>query len=111
MEKRKVPDITNLRRHLRLSVQFRSLLSNPGHPDAVGMVVDISPHGCRIRSTSPVFIGMPLRLLIEVPEEESPICVERAAVRWVRGQQFGLEFVTFATPEYERLARVVQALQ
>lgn len=101
----------NLRRHLRLPVQFRSLLSNPGHPDAVGMVTDISLHGCRIRSTNPVFIGMPLRLLIEVPEEKSPICVEQAAVRWVRGQQFGLEFVTFATPEYERLSRVVQTLE
>ena len=87
------------------------MLSNPGHPDAVGVVTDISPHGCRIRSTSPVSIGMPVRLLIEVPEEESPICVEQAAVRWVRGQQFGLEFVTFAKPEYERLSRVVQALE
>ncbi len=101
----------NLRRHLRLPVQFRSVLSNPGHPDAVGTVMDISPHGCRIRSTSPVSIGMPLRLLIEVPEETSPICVEQAVVRWVRGQQFGLEFVTFATSEHERLSRVVQALE
>jgi len=54
---------------------------------------------------------MPLRLLIEVPEETSPICVEQAVVRWVRGQQFGLEFVTFATSEHERLSRVVQALE
>lgn len=101
----------NRRRHLRRPFQFRSVLSNPGHPDAAGLMMDLSLHGCRIRSTSPVFIGMPLRLLIEVPEKESPICVERAAVRWVRGQQFGLEFVTFATPEYERLSRVVQALE
>ena len=50
-----------------------------------------------------------MRLRIMMPDEEQPLEIKRAAVRWTSGQEFGLEF-TFVEAEGElRLRHFVQA--
>jgi hypothetical protein len=95
----------------RFKVRLRTHQSANDHPDMNGTVLDLSLHGCRIGSTTPVNPGMVFSLRIEVPGCEQPIQIERAEVRWVKAMEFGLSFYAFTTNAYERLVAVIQQLQ
>jgi hypothetical protein len=41
-----------------------------------------------------VFSGMYVSLRLDVPGETLPILIERAAVRWNRGREVGVGFIT-----------------
>lgn len=56
------------------------------------------------------FTGMQVELLIELPGEPTPIHISRGAVRWSGSQGIGVEFLTVAPAEQERLKRVVEQL-
>ncbi|MEK9142763.1 MAG: PilZ domain-containing protein, partial [Nitrospirota bacterium] len=56
------------------------------------------------------FTGMQVELLIELPGEPTPIHISRGAVRWSGSQGIGVEFLTVAPTEQERIKRVVEQL-
>jgi hypothetical protein len=70
-------------------------------------VKDLSLKGCRLESTIRPFTGMQVELLIELPGEATPIHISRGVVRWSGSQGIGVEFLTVAPPEQERLKRLV----
>ena len=71
-------------------------------------VKDLSLKGCRLESVVRPFTGMQVELLLELPGEATPIHVSKATVRWSGSQGIGIEFLTLAPPEQERLKRVVE---
>jgi hypothetical protein len=73
-------------------------------------VKDLSLKGCRLESVVRPFTGMQVELLIELPGESTPIHISRGAVRWSGSLGFGVEFLTVASAEQERLKRVVEQL-
>ncbi|MCS6304352.1 MAG: PilZ domain-containing protein [Nitrospira sp.] len=73
-------------------------------------VKDLSLKGCRLESVVRPFTGMQVELLIELPGEPTPIHVNRGAVRWSGSHGIGVEFLTVAPHEQERLKRVVEQL-
>ena len=73
-------------------------------------VKDLSLRGCRLESVVRPFTGMQVELLIELPGELIPIHISRGAVRWSGSHGIGVEFLTVAPPEQERLKRVVEQL-
>lgn len=73
-------------------------------------VKDLSLKGCRLESTIRPFTGMQVELLIELPDEPTPIHISRGTVRWSGSQGIGIEFLTVAPAEQERLKRVVDQL-
>lgn len=73
-------------------------------------VKDLSLRGCRLESVVRPFTGMQVELLIELPGEPTPIHISRGTVRWSGSQGIGIEFLTVAPPEQERLKRVVEQL-
>lgn len=73
-------------------------------------VKDLSLKGCRLESLVQPFTGMQVELLIELPGEPTPIHISRGAVRWSGSQGIGVEFLTVAPAEQERLKRVVEQL-
>lgn len=93
-----------------MKVRLRSSRSAGDYPAMNGTVLDLSLFGCRIRSTTPVNPGSEFTLRIEVPGCQKPIEIERANVRWVRGQECGLSFLAFTTKAYECLIGVIQQL-
>ncbi len=99
------------RKDPRFPVRLRSSRSADDHPATDGTVLDLSLLGCRIGSTTPVYPGMVFTLHMEVPGSEEPIQIERAEVRWVRGDEFGLSFLAFTTKAYECLVEIIQQLQ
>ena len=79
-----------------------------GKKDLKGLTSDLSLGGCRITSNLAVRSGQHLTLRLHLPGQESPIVVERAAVRWVVGKDFGLQFMLLVSSERERLEGLLQ---
>lgn len=99
-----------LRRHPRFRVQFRSTFA--GYQiEGEGKAIDLSQGGCKIESDLRVPASATLELRLYVPDLDWPVRVEQAAVKWARGQQFGLEFVRLLPKEEETLLRVVKDLE
>lgn len=73
-------------------------------------VKDLSLKGCRLESVVRPFTGMQVELLIEMPGEATPIHISKGTVRWSGSQGIGVEFLTMAPAEQERLKRVVEQL-
>ena len=99
----------DLRRQQRFPVHFQSVLSGQPRGESVGM--NLSKSGCRAKTDSQVYSGMQVSLRFDVPGETSPICVERAAVRWNREGELGVGFITVALPHQERLDQLLKRLK
>jgi hypothetical protein len=100
-----------LRKNLRFHVQFRSSFSSVGMVGGEGDIVDLSISGCRIESVTDVQPGASLEVRIVTKAQEPPLQIQQAIVRWKRGRQFGLEFVTMDTGEWARLQRTMKQIE
>jgi PilZ domain len=99
------------RKHPRFPVQFRSSFSSANIVSGDGNLGDLSIRGCRVFSMTEVKAGTTLQLRVEVSEEEPPLQVNQAVVRWYRDSSFGLEFVSLTADEWARLQHVVKELE
>jgi PilZ domain len=70
---------------------------------AKGLLVDASREGLRIESNVPVHIGMRLALVLFLPQDQEPLMIEEATVKWVCGKHFGVQFVKWSTSAEARL--------
>ena len=100
---------SNRRAMPRLRGQFRAAFSDT-KLEGNGVMLDLSPSGCRIESPNPVEPGTSLELHIYAPDFRWPIMVEEATVQWVRGQTFGLAFFRIKEAEQQRLGKMVRTL-
>lgn len=73
-------------------------------------VKDLSLKGCRLESVVRPFTGMQVELLVQLPGEATPIHITKATVRWSGSQGIGVEFLTVAPSEQERLKQMVEQL-
>ena len=99
------------RKNIRFRVQFRSSFSSIAMVGGEGSLVDLSLRGCRIESPTDVQPGASLEVRIAAREHEPSIQIQQALVRWSRGRQFGLEFVTMAPEEWARLQHTVKQIE
>ena len=74
-----------------------------GRDSAEGALLDLSRTGARLSSVYPVqprdYLSLSLSLPFQVPSLE----VILAAVRWVQGRNFGVEFIQITESEQSRL--------
>ncbi|MBS0169747.1 MAG: PilZ domain-containing protein [Nitrospira sp.] len=75
-----------------------------------GMAWNLSLTGWRVDGTHPVEPGMLVTFCIFLPDQHSTVFVERAIVRWSRGQEFGIEVESIKADERARLEQFVTAL-
>lgn len=101
----------DLRRHQRFPVHFHTVFSLPTLGESVGTVVNLSESGCCIETDIQVYTGIQVSLRLDVPGEEVPIHIERAAVRWGRGNELGVGFITLTSPHRERLGQFLARLK
>jgi hypothetical protein len=99
------------RKDLRFPVKFRSSFSSVGMVGGEGRVVDLSTRGCRIESSIDVQPGASLEVQIKTIEDNPPIQIQAAVVRWCREQQFGLEFEVIAPTEWAHLQAIVKQIE
>lgn len=102
--------VMDQRKYQRFPVRFRSSFSSVNTVEGEGTVLDLSIRGCRVSSKTAVSPGTNLVLHLHV-SDPAPIRVAAASVRWVRGREFGLEFVDMDNGEWKRLCQVVKDLE
>jgi hypothetical protein len=101
----------DLRRQQRFPVHFQSVLSGQPRGESVGTIMNLSKSGCHVKTDSQFYSGMQVSLRFDVPGETSPVFIERAAVRWNRGDELGVGFITVAPPHKERLDQLLERLK
>lgn len=76
-----------------------------------GSVRDLSVRGCRVESMISPFTGMQVTVVLHVVGEVSPVTIENAAIRWCGSHGIGMEFLSVAKADQDRLNRIVQHLE
>lgn len=100
------------RKFSRFHVQFKVTLSfSQGEAGGEGRLVNLALGGAGIRSAKRVVTGDFVALRIFPPDTETPIAVESAAVRWVQGPEFGVEFLKVQPAERQRLEELLKQLE
>lgn len=99
------------RRFPRFPVQFRSSFNSINVVGGEGEVLDLSFRGCRVFSVVQVQPGTTLELRIHTSDQEPPIVVDQAVVRWDRNRHFGLEFASLRPDEWARLQHTVKEIE
>jgi PilZ domain len=75
-----------------------------------GILLDLSPTGCKIRSDIALSAGAYLALQIAVAHEPIPLAVEVSVVRWCKEGHFGVEFLRYSKGDRERVTNLVGIL-
>jgi hypothetical protein len=75
-----------------------------------GVLLDLSPTGCRLRSDIALNTGTYLALQIAISQEPTPLAVEVSVVRWCKDGHFGVEFLRYSQGDRERVTNLVAAL-
>jgi len=101
----------DLRRQQRFPVHFQSVLSGQPRSESVGTITNLSKSGCRVKTDAKVYSGLQVSLRFDVPDETSPLCIERAAVRWSRGGELGMGFITVTSAHQERLDQLLTRMK
>ena len=99
-----------LRLHKRFPVHFHSAFTGPKLAESVGTILNLSKQGCLIEIASQVYTGMHITLHMDVPGAVSAIHIERAAMRWNRGGEIGVGFITVAPPNQKRVDELLERM-
>ncbi len=83
---------------LRCTLGFSS-----GEIEGDATITNISTSGCRAESDINMAEGLVVQVIIQLPGQSPPVKIERASVRWVSGNAFGLNFILFFPSERARL--------
>lgn len=67
-------------------------------------MINVSPAGMDIIGNYEVTVGLNLSLRIFLPQQTRPLYVRLAVVRWVHGQEFGVELLTLTSLAQKELA-------
>lgn len=95
------------RRGRRVKVPCRFFFFGQDDFEGEGTVLDISTSGLKASSSIALQIGMLLKLSLFLPDYKWPLRVDEAIVRWVNGQDVGIEFTSVRPAQQERLRALV----
>ena len=76
-----------------------------------GILHNLSQTGCRIECERSVLEGSYITIRLLLPDDGRSLSIDLAAVRWVREQYFGIEFLRISTIGQVRLERILRQRQ
>lgn len=88
---------------MTMKVHYRGALATMSHESGEGRLLDLSLEGCRIESARQVPVNTYLSLRLLLSPNELPILVDLVAVRWTRGTNCGVHFLSVQPLQAERL--------
>ncbi|HJU09936.1 MAG TPA: PilZ domain-containing protein [Candidatus Binataceae bacterium] len=91
------------RRGRRLAMSRRLFFFGDDEFEGEATVLDLSTNGCKAMSHTEVKVGMSLKLSLFLQDQQWPLRIDHAVVRWVEGPNFGLEFTGIRPAQRERL--------
>ncbi len=103
----------------RFWVHFPISLLQDGAMIGAGTGYDLSAGGCTVESRATVRKGDHVALQLYLPDHHlpdhqdrtTPLMVEVAVVRWISQQKCGLEFISLASGDQQRLRQYIKTLQ
>ena len=95
------------RRGRRISLGCRLFFFGDDDFEGEATVLDISTHGCRARSLTEVKAGISLKVSLFLQDQQWPLRIDEAIVRWTDGEVFGLEFAGIRPSQRERLRALI----
>ena len=98
------------RKHTRFAVQLPVSFKDDQLSHG-GTILNVSAEGCAITSEAVVEMAVYLQLTMQLREQEEPVQVDLAAVRWASARRFGVEFIKIRPEEVERLKKFVKMLE
>ena len=81
-----------------------------GDREGTGIIHNLSGNGCRIASSVEIQAGQYLSLTLHPGDNQPPIAVDVAEVRWVNPLGFGVAFRSFNAAEQDRLLLFINNL-
>lgn len=100
------------RKHPRVDVKFKVTLAfSGGRTEGEGCIVNLSEGGCAVQGNKRVPERAMLNLSIFPPGRPLPIVIPSAAVRWVRGWEFGIEFVGLSPELRAEIKKLLEDLK
>ena len=96
-------------RHSRRSPVECSVTYHAGPVEGHGTVWNLSQNGWKLSGDVPLRVGETCSLTVNLPNQDR-IVVTVAIVRWVRGQEYGLETLVVEKQMYSRLKHVINRL-
>ena len=99
------------RRGRRLTMTRRLLFFGEGEFEGEATVLDISTNGCKATSLTEVKVGQSLKLSLFLQDQQWPLRIDHALVRWVDGQSFGMEFTGIRPAQRERLRSILMKVK
>lgn len=98
---------------LRKNQRLKKLVSVRYRTDGIngeGIIKDLALSGSSIIGKVPVTVGMALTLQIFLPGDGVPLQIEQAKVKWVKGAEFGVDFVRLRPEVAAELTSLISAL-
>lgn len=95
------------RRGRRLKLTCRLFFFGENDFEGEATILDLSTGGCQATSLSEVQVGTTLRLSLFLQDQEWPLRIDEALVRWVKGPMFGLEFTKIRPAQRERVRAII----
>jgi len=95
------------RRGRRLGLSCRLFFFGEDDFEGEATVRDLSTNGCQARSLTQVQVGMVFRLSLFLHDQQWPLRIDEALVRWVKGETFGLEFTGIRSAQRERVRAII----
>ena len=83
---------------------------NSGTSQGLGTVWNFSVNGWKLSGDLPLRVGQTCPLTVTLPNQES-LFVAAAIVRWVRGQEYGLETLVVEKLTHRRLEQIIKRLE
>lgn len=99
------------RRGRRLAMNRRLFFFGEGEFEGEATILDISTNGCKASSLTEVTLGLSLKLSLFLQDQQWPLRIDHAVVRWVDGQSFGMEFTGIRPAQRERLRSMLMKLK
>ena len=99
----------DLHKFPRVRFTFRGV-SSAVSLEGEGTVLSLSTKGCRVECETPIAVETDLAGALFMRDDQEPMKIELATVRWTREGEFGLEFISMQPEQWERLRRFVNGL-
>ncbi len=71
-------------------------------------LTNLSMTGCSVKCDREVLCGSDVRVSVLLPDQPSALSVDLGTIKWVQGQEFGVEFHRLPREAKERLNRILR---
>jgi PilZ domain len=95
------------RRGRRVSLSCRLFFFGEDDFEGEATVLDLSTNGCQATSFIQIQVGMVFRLSLFLHDQQWPLRIDEALVRWVKDANFGLEFTGIRLAQRERVRFII----